>query len=95
MKNLKKLLATVTLTGIIILGTTNAQAGILINDFASKGNTNEPCTAKVENKVDNKDSKYDYGILINDFGILINDFGILINDFIKGGQQNCGILIND
>lgn len=90
MKRYKNIAATFLMIGILTLGSSFANAGILINDFngSERTKTEQPCT--------NPDEKIDYGILINDIiGILINDFtGILIND-VRTTTVDCGILIND
>ncbi len=91
MRNFKNVAGVVALTLFIGFGSTIANAGILINDRGGSGLTTN-CEST------NKETKFDWGILINDIiGILINDrTGILINDFGKtGGTINCGILIND
>ncbi len=90
MKNLKNKVAAIALTMMIAMGSTVANAGILINDRNGSGFKNtETCST-------NEDKK-DWGILINDLvGILINDLvGILINDLKDSAPVNCGILIND
>ncbi len=90
MKNLKNKLAAIAFTLMIAMGSTVANAGILINDRNGSGFKNtETCTTSEDQK--------DWGILINDIiGILINDLGgILINDLKDSAPTNCGILIND
>ncbi len=79
MKNLKKLATTLALSGIIMMGVTNTQAGLLMSDFAGGGE--QPCTIDVS--VDN-------GIIVNDLtGIIVNDLaGCNTNSLI-------GLLISD
>lgn len=89
MKNLKKLIATVTLTGIIILGTTNAQAGLLMSDFAGTGDTNQPCTTKVEKK---SSKRYDNGIIVSLTGIIVSLTGIIVS--YNETPTNCGIIVS-
>jgi hypothetical protein len=88
MKNLKKLIATLTLTGIIILSTTNAQAGLMMSDLTD-GDTPNPCTEKVEKT----DTKVDHGIIVNLTGIIVNLTGIIVN-FTKDTPTDCGIIVN-
>ena len=84
MKNLRNLMATITLMAILMIGASTAKAGFLVSDFAQRDNTN-PCNEKSYK-----------GILITDLtGILITDLtGILITD-LTDSQTNCGILITD
>jgi hypothetical protein len=85
MKNLKNLMAAVTLLAILVLGTGSANAGILMSDFT--GGSEDPCTEGP--------TKYDSGILMSDFtGIILHRVGIILH---KGdsGQVDCGILMSD
>lgn len=85
MKNLKKLIATVTLTGIIIIGATNARAGLMLSDFVDGDQEqSQPCQENNENKVD--------------WGIIITNFGIIITNIIgmdDNTETNCGIIITN
>ncbi len=87
MKNIKKLVATITLAGIIIIGVTNANAGVLVGDF-SKDDTN-PCSEQVETKVDS-------GIIVSLTGIIVSFTGIIVsfNDDAKEAPTNCGIIVS-
>ncbi len=97
MNNLKKLFATVALTGIIILGAKNAQAGVLLSDFNKKADS-RPCAEKTE-KTSTRTGSYnlpDFGILASGFGIIISGLtGIIIADGAKDTPNtNCGIIIS-
>lgn len=92
MKNLKNLMAAVTLFAILVLSTTSANAGIYMTDLTGTPNT-DPCTVK-------DDDKTDWGILMSDFGgIIVAGFtGIIVAG--KGintptSQVDCGILMSD
>ena len=93
MKNLKNMLAAITLTAVLMLGATSANAGILLSDLAGTVNQN-PCTEQT--------TKVDGGIAIND-GIIVAGFtGIIVAGFtgiiVAGAADtpvNCGILMSD
>ncbi|MGH9945665.1 MAG: hypothetical protein ACRD6X_00520 [Pyrinomonadaceae bacterium] len=96
MKNLKNTFAAFTMITVLALGTTFANAGILIGDFGGRGETKDskkdvPTACKEETKSDLM------GILISDLtGLILNLTGILISDAKgDGGVVNCGILIGD
>lgn len=80
---MKNLFTTIALAGILTLGSTIANAGVLISDFAPI--TTNPCSQQ---------TKQGTGVLISDIvGILISDFtGILISD--ATAPVNCGIINN-
>jgi hypothetical protein len=75
MKNLKKLVATATLMGIIIIGVTNVNAGIIVS-LSDK----QQCTEIDDTKVDN-------GIIVSLTGIIVSLTGIIVsyNDSPQGG----------
>jgi hypothetical protein len=86
MKNLKNLMAAVTLLAILVLGTGSANAGILMSDFT--GGQEDPCTEGP--------TKYDSGILMSDFtGVVLHRFGVVLHKGGDGGQVDCGILLGD
>lgn len=90
MKNLKNLLAAITLLAVLVLSTTSANAGIYMTDFAGQPN-NDPCSVKDE-------GEQDTGIIIAGFtGIIIAGFtGIIIaGKEAPTPQVNCGILMTD
>lgn len=87
MKNFKNILATITLTGIIIVGASTAKAGFLVSDFAQ--HDNQPCTETSNT-----------GILISGLtGILISGYtGIIVTDGAAqtgGDDELCGFLVSD
>ena len=91
---MKKTITTIALATIITLGSTFANAGILVSDVS--GTTNDPCTVK--NTKDTGILVSDFvGILVSDFtGILVSDFtGILVSDRPAPTPVNCGILVSD
>ncbi len=78
MKNMRNLLATVTLMAILMIGASTAKAGIIMND-GLKNDAPKPCT----------ETKTDSGVLVTGFtGVLVTgavdntpvDCGILIVD---------------
>lgn len=74
MKKLNNIAAAFVMMAILILGTTAANAGILVSDATgSETKTSQTCTVP--------DEKTDWGIMINGIvGIMINGFGgIMIN----------------
>ena len=83
MTNLKKLVATVTLMGIIIIGAKDANAGFLMSDLTD-GNT-ETCT-------EIKDTKDDFGVIYNLTGVIYNLTGVIYNltGSDKNIDTNCG-----
>lgn len=94
MKNLRNLLATITLTAVLMISATTANAGIIMSD--AKGDQPQPCT-ETKNA-----PRVDKGILMSDFtGILVTGFtGILVTGFtgilVTGySQVDCGIIMSD
>ena len=91
MKNLKKSIATLTLTGIIAMGTTTAQAGLMMSDLTGRDNQ-QPCSEKVEKTA----TKVNHGIIVSGFGIIVCGFGIIVSGFTKDDTRtNCGIMMSD
>ncbi|CAN5321822.1 hypothetical protein BH10ACI1_BH10ACI1_30950 [soil metagenome] len=85
MKNLKNMLAAITLTAVLMLGATSANAGILLSDFTGTSNQN-PCTEQT--------TKNNGGVAVND-GILVAGFtGILVAG-AADPTVNCGIIVGD
>ncbi len=98
MKNLKTFATTMALAGIIMMGVSSANAGLLMSDFT--GGTNDvPCGTN---------EKVDSGILMSDAtGIIVSGFtGIIVSGFtgiiVSGvkGDNNCvkvdnGIMLAD
>jgi hypothetical protein len=91
MKNLKKLIATLTLTGIIILTTTNVQAGMLMSDLAGRDNRTQPCSEKTEKT----DTKVNHGIIVSFTGIIVSLTGIIVSFTKDDAPTNCGIMMSD
>ena len=93
MKNCKKIIATLTMVGIIMMGVTATNAGILMSDFTGADNNPAPCS------LDN--SKGDFiGIIVGGFtGIIVGGFtGVSVepvnNDEICV-RVDSGILMSD
>lgn len=84
MTNLKNLLATITLLAVIVLGTTSANAGLIMSDFAGQGN--DPCS-------ESGDVKLDMGIIVAGItGIIVaGRDGIIVAG--KDDTQDCGIIV--
>jgi hypothetical protein len=90
MTNLKNLLATITLLAVVVLGTTSANAGLIMSDFTGQGNNN-PCTA-------NDGVKLDMGIIVAGITgfIVAGRTGIIVagrDGIIVAGKDNCGIIV--
>ena len=79
MKNLRNLLATVTLMAVLMISASTAKAGILLSD-GLKSNDPQPCTKT------NGDTKTDWGIVITSFT------GIVITSAVDT-PTDCGIVI--
>jgi hypothetical protein len=88
MKNLRNLLATITLMAVLIVSASTARAGILMTD-GLKADDPQPC---VETKGDS--TKVDSGILVTFTGILVTFTGILVT-FKNDTQTDCGILVTN
>ncbi len=91
MKNLKNVAATIALAGIIMIGSSVANAGIIINNGSFSGKS-----TKTTQQCSEKSEKSDWGIIINNIvGIIINNFGggIIIDNATE--RQDCGIIINN
>ena len=87
MKNIKKLIATITLASFLMIGVSTANAGILMTDGIATPET-KPCHEV------NNDSDVDWGIVITGFtGIVITGFtGIVITGAVET-TTDCGIVI--
>ena len=92
MKSTTKILTTIIMIGVLLAGTTLAQKGLLVSDFAP---TNEPCIQEINNEKK--------GIIVNDLtGIIVNGLtGIIVNGLtgiiVNGAtstQVDCGIIVN-
>lgn len=89
MKKFRNLVATAALAGIIMMGTTSANAGMLLSDFAGGDTpTDNPCT--LETKV-----KVNHGIIVSGVtGIIVSGLGIIVSGFTKDAPTNCGIIVS-
>lgn len=96
MKNLKNLLAAVTLMAVLMIGASTAKAGLLVSDFTGSA-PETPCTET------NDDTKLDWGVIVNGAtGVIVNGFtGLLVSDFtgviVVGAtdpDENCGVIVN-
>lgn len=91
MKNLKKFATTLALAGIIMMGVSNAKAGLLMSDFAG-GDGSQPCTV---------DAQFDDGIIVSGFtGIIVSGLtGIIVSGFTAedcaSSDSLTGILMSD
>lgn len=87
MKNLRNLMATITLMAVLMIGASTANAGILLTD-GLKSDAPQPCTEK------QGETKTDWGIVITSFtGIVITSFtGIVITSATET-PVDCGIVI--
>jgi hypothetical protein len=88
MKNLRNLLAVVTLAAVLMISASTAKAGILMSDL--KGNEPQPCT---ETKTD---SKTNWGIVITSLtGIVITSLSGIVITSAADTPVDCGILMSD
>lgn len=94
MTNLKNLLATITLLAVIVLGTTSANAGLIMSDFVNPG-SDDPCSEQ-------GDVKLDMGSIIAGItGIVVaGRTGIVVagrDGIVVAGKDdtntNCGIVV--
>ena len=85
MKSVNNLLATITLTAVLLVSASSVRAGILMTDLQS--NESQPCSETDDS------TKVDSGILVTFTGILVTfNTGILVT-FKKNTQLDCGILV--
>lgn len=88
---MKKTLTTILLTTILSLGTTFANAGIIITNIADQDakDSGDPCKQA--------DEKSLTGIIITNLtGIIITNFtGIIITNAVDTTPVNCGIIITN
>lgn len=95
MNNFKKLFTTAALTGIIILGATNAQAGLLMSDFNKKADT-RPCAEKTQKTRSGSYNLPDFGFIVSGFGFIVSGLtGIIIADSAKQAPTDCGFTAKD
>lgn len=94
MKNLKNTFAAVMMMGVMVFGTTLANAGIIIagrnaNDTKQTQKSDDPCGTP------SAETKSDFGIIIAGFvGIIIaGRTGIIIAGRSDEPVVNCGIII--
>ncbi len=87
MKNLRNLLATITLMAVLMISASTARAGILLTDL--RGSDTQPCA-----ETKNEAPKVDSGILVTFTGILVTFTGILVT-FSDDAQNDCAIIMND
>lgn len=89
MKNLRNLLATVTLMTILMVGASTAKAGILMSDnVADRGKTSQPCQEGKD------DTKVDSGIIVHLTGIIVHLTGIIVHVTGTDTNTNCGIIVH-
>lgn len=89
---MKKLLATISLMTVLMVGSVFADGGLVLGDLA--GNGQNPCS---EPQKDKGWINADYGIIVNGFtGIIVNGFtGIIVNGLSDDSTTvNCGIIVN-
>ena len=80
MKNLKNMLAAMTLAVVLMVGTANAGTGLLLSDLTSNNQT--PCT---------QTSRENGGIILSDYtGIIVLGFTGIIVLGLNETPTNCG-----
>jgi hypothetical protein len=86
MKNLRNLLATITLMAILVVSASTAKAGIMLTDL--RNGDMQPCT---ETK---GETKTNWGIVITSFtGIVITSITGIVITSAADTTVNCGIVI--
>lgn len=89
---MKKLFATLGLMGVILIGSSTAQAGLLMSDFTGK-NTKQTCSQK--SRTSSKTNK-SWGIFVTSFtGIIVAGFTGIIVAGATEAPAECGILMAD
>ena len=87
MKQLRTLATTALVLGVIIMGVSNARAGMLMSDFV--GGDSAPCT---ETK-GGSDTKVDSGIIVTGLTVILGE-GVTKAIFGTPDEQtNCGIIV--
>ena len=81
MKNLKNMMAAVTMLAVLVLGTTSANAGLLMSDRANPGQGNS-CTVKQD-------------IMADLTGIILHRMGIILSKGGTNTEVSCGIILGD
>ena len=78
------------LLGVIVMGVTSTQAGIIVN-YTNQERKSDVCRSS---EADTK-GNFDRGIIVNLTGIIVNLTGIIVN-FGEGSKTttNCGIIVN-
>ena len=90
MKNLRNLLATVTLLAILMVGASTAQAGILMTDQLSADTTTQPCKDTTD------EPKVNDGIIVHLTGIIVHFTGIIVHVGSTDTENTeCGIIVHD
>ena len=83
MKNLRNLMAAVTLAMVLMVGTSMANTGILMTDL--KGDDTQPCT----------ETKVDWGVIIHSVtGVIIHSVTGVIIHSATDTNTNCGVIIH-
>lgn len=87
MKKLQKIVASFTLLTVLLFGSTFANAGIIVAGLNDSDVDSEPCTEKVEVKLD-------HGIIVAGFtGIIVAGFtGIIVAGAVDT-NVDCGIIV--
>ena len=88
MKNLRNLLATVTLMGILMISASTAKAGILLTDDFVKTES-QPCEEMKD------DTKVDSGIIVHLTGIIVHFTGIIVHIAETDSNTDCGIIVHN
>lgn len=78
MKNIKNLLAAITLVGVLMIGASSARAGLLVSDFAGGGTTDNGCV---------QEDSYTGVIIAGYTGVIIAGFtGVIIAGFVDNSS---------
>jgi len=87
MKNLRNLLATITLMAVLMISASIAKAGIMMTDGLKNGEP-QPCT---ETK---GDTKTNWGIIVQGFmGIIVQGYTGIIVQGVVDTPIDCGIIV--
>ena len=97
MKNVRNMLMSASMTGILLMGSTFANAGIIVAGFRSDSDSKQPADPCTTSTVSKKSTT---GIIVTDgiivagiAGIIVAGIaGIIVTD-APSTPQNCGIIV--
>ena len=88
MKKMKQLIATINLIGIIIIGVSAANAGVIVD---LHDENQQPCS--ISEKKSDTNSKLDFGVIVDFTGVIVDLIGVIV-DFKADSNTNCGVIVD-